>query len=99
MSVTNRKMFRPRNARNKLNQMGGIMASSPELASTVTRYSQGGPVANFRDGDIVRVPSGNPSIPPNRSLVTTPMFGTTGSRSVVPYPSSKHTQHLSLIHI
>lgn len=92
MSVTNRKMFRPRNARNKLNQMGGIMASSPELASTVTRYSQGGPVANFRDGDIVRVPSGNPSIPPNRSLVTTPMFGTTGSRSVVPYQSPYTTK-------
>jgi hypothetical protein len=35
MSVTNRKMFRPRNARNRLNQLGGIMASSPELMQTV----------------------------------------------------------------
>lgn len=87
MNVLNRKMFQRRQARDKLNQMGGIMASSPELASTVARYSQGGPVANFRDGDIVRVPSGNPSIPPNRSLVTTPTLGTTGSRSVVPYQS------------
>jgi len=28
MNVNQRKMFRPRTARNKLNQMGGIMASS-----------------------------------------------------------------------
>ena len=42
MSVTNRKMFRPRNARNRLNQLGGIMASSPELMDTVARFNQGG---------------------------------------------------------
>jgi hypothetical protein len=41
-NVMNRKMFRPRNARNKLNQMGGIMASSPELMGTVQRFSTGG---------------------------------------------------------
>jgi hypothetical protein len=44
MSVTNRKMFRPRNARNRLNQLGGIMASSPELMDTVARFNQGGSV-------------------------------------------------------
>ena len=92
MDVLKRKMFQRRPARDKLSQMGGIMASSPELASTVARYSQGGPVANFRNGDIVRVPSGNPSIPPNRSLVTTPTLGTTGSRSVVPYQTPYTTK-------
>jgi hypothetical protein len=45
MSVTNRKMFRPRNARNRLNQLGGIMASSPELMQTVQRFELGGPVS------------------------------------------------------
>lgn len=40
-NVMNRKMFRPRNARNKLNQMGGIMASSPELMGTVQRFAKG----------------------------------------------------------
>jgi hypothetical protein len=44
MNVTNRKMFRPRNARNKLNQMGGIMASSPELMQTIQRFELGGGV-------------------------------------------------------
>jgi hypothetical protein len=44
MSVTNRKMFRPRNARNRLNQLGGIMASSPELMQTVQRFQLGGGV-------------------------------------------------------
>lgn len=44
MNVTNRKMFRPRNARNKLNQMGGIMASSPELMQTVQQFEKGGSV-------------------------------------------------------
>jgi hypothetical protein len=44
MNVTNRKMFRPRNARNKLNQMGGIMASSPELMQTIQRFQLGGGV-------------------------------------------------------
>jgi hypothetical protein len=44
MSVTNRKMFRPRNARNRLNQLGGIMASSPELMQTVQRFDEGGGV-------------------------------------------------------
>ena len=45
MSVTNRKMFRPRNARNRLNQLGGIMASSPELMQTIQRFELGGPVS------------------------------------------------------
>ena len=40
----NRKLFKPRTARNKLNQMGGIMASDAELMQTVARYNVGGPV-------------------------------------------------------
>jgi hypothetical protein len=44
MNVNQRKMFRPRTARNKLNQMGGIMASSPELMQTVQGFQQGGSV-------------------------------------------------------
>ena len=48
--VNNRKLFKPRNARNKLNQMGGIMASDAELMQTVARYNMGGPVQTFRDG-------------------------------------------------
>ena len=46
MNVTNRKMFRPRTARNKLNQMGGIMASSPELMQTVQKFQLGGSVVS-----------------------------------------------------
>ena len=47
--MTNRKMFRPRNARNKLNQMGGIMASSVPLMQTVQRFANGTQV-NVRPG-------------------------------------------------
>ena len=44
-NVTNRKLFKPRNARNKLNQMGGIMASDAELMQTVAKYNVGGAVS------------------------------------------------------
>lgn len=40
-NVTTRKMFRPRNARNKLNAMGGIMASSAPLMQSVQQFSNG----------------------------------------------------------
>ena len=43
MSVTNRKMFR-RDARNKLRNMGGIMASSEPLIQEVTKFQNGGNV-------------------------------------------------------
>jgi hypothetical protein len=39
--VMGRKLFRQRNARNKLNAMGGIMASSPELMQTVQKFADG----------------------------------------------------------
>ena len=48
-NVTNRKMFRPRNARNKLNQMGGIMSSSAPLMQAVQRFANGTQV-NVRPG-------------------------------------------------
>tara|TARA_R100000315_G_C5235072_1_gene146582 strand:- start:2541 stop:4784 length:2244 start_codon:yes stop_codon:yes gene_type:complete len=54
MSVLSRKMFNNpngRDARNKLKGMGGIMASSPELANMVQGYS---------DGDQIRVPKSGP---------------------------------------
>ena len=50
MSVTNRKMFR-RDARNKVRQMGGIMASSEPLIQEVARFQPGGSVFSPRAGD------------------------------------------------
>ena len=39
-----RKLFQSREAREKLRGMGGIMASSPELAQTVAQFNDGGDV-------------------------------------------------------
>ena len=41
--VNNRKMFAKRDARNKLSEMGGILASSPELLGEVQKFAKGGP--------------------------------------------------------
>ena len=49
-NVNNRKMFRPRNARNQLNQMGGIMASSAPLMQTVQKFSNGTGPGGVRPG-------------------------------------------------
>ena len=43
MNVLNRKMFANRDARRKLANMGGILASSPELMQTAQRFQTGGP--------------------------------------------------------
>jgi hypothetical protein len=73
-----RKLFQSREAREKLRGMGGIMASSPELAQTV---------AKFQDGTLVEAPStaaerrrqgyliflqqmGLPDTPQNREMYT-----------------------------
>ena len=48
----NRKLFKPRNARNQLNQMGGIMSSSAPLMQTVSKYNSGGPVG-YAPGGVV----------------------------------------------
>jgi hypothetical protein len=39
-----RKLFQSRDAREKLRGMGGIMASSPQLAQTVAKFQEGGSV-------------------------------------------------------
>jgi len=43
-NVNSRKLFRKKAARDKLNQLGGIMASDAELMQTVAKYNVGGPV-------------------------------------------------------
>ena len=53
-NVMNRKMFRPRNARNKLNAMGGIMASSAPLMQTVQKFSEGGASSINKYGQIMQ---------------------------------------------
>ena len=40
MNVLNRKMFANRDARRKLANMGGILASSPELMQTAQMFAQ-----------------------------------------------------------
>ncbi len=44
MDTLSRKLFKSRDARTKLRGMGGIMASSPELAQTVQQFQDGGDV-------------------------------------------------------
>ena len=44
MIVTNRKLFKKRPARDRLNQAAGIMASSPELMGEVQGFQNGGNV-------------------------------------------------------
>jgi hypothetical protein len=45
MNPMTRKMFKSRDARTKLRGMGGILASSPELAQTVQQFQDGGDVS------------------------------------------------------
>ena len=69
MSVTNRKMFR-RDARNKVRQMGGIMASSEPLIQAVANYQLGGGV-NIMTQPTNQIPvaiGGGPRVPDNFSL-------------------------------
>ena len=42
MNVLNRNMFRNRDSRNRLAQMGGILSSSPELQETAMTFANGG---------------------------------------------------------
>ena len=42
MNVLNRGMFKNRDSRNRLAQMGGILSSSPELQETAMTFSNGG---------------------------------------------------------
>ena len=47
-NVLNRKMFVNRNARAKLANMGGILASSPEMVDATQRFAPGGTVLRMR---------------------------------------------------
>ena len=76
MSVTNRKMFR-RDARNKLRNMGGIMASSEPLIQEVAKFNVGGGV-NF--GALEQRYTGTPGIKRLRSEVDGPGVKTIQSR-------------------
>ena len=48
MNVMNRKLFANRDARRRLANMGGIVASSPELLGTAQRFQNGGTVPSRR---------------------------------------------------
>jgi len=69
----NRKLFKPRTARNKLNQMGGIMASDAELMQTVARYNMGGPVGFNLGGstelDNLRLDQRQLRLPQNQAFI------------------------------
>ncbi len=56
MDVNQRKMFKTRPARDKLNRMGGIMASSAPLMNTVAQYNQKRGAQNFQLGGGVQLP-------------------------------------------
>jgi hypothetical protein len=56
MAVNDRKMFRRRDARNQLRQMGGIMSSSPELMATIQKFQLGGRVDLSQPARNIAVP-------------------------------------------
>ena len=43
MNVNNRKLFANRDARRRLSEMGGIVASMPELLGVAQQYNQAAP--------------------------------------------------------
>ena len=55
-NVYNRRLFKPRPARAKLNQMGGIMASSVPLMQSVQKFSTGNQVRIGGSNPLVRSP-------------------------------------------
>lgn len=57
MTVDNRKLFANRDARRRLSEMGGIMASSPELLGEAQKFQDGGRVIpGSRQEYIINVP-------------------------------------------
>jgi hypothetical protein len=56
MDPLSRKLFQDSSARARLAQMGGIVASYPELARTVQRFNNGGPVAEPELEYVVIIP-------------------------------------------
>lgn len=57
MDPYSRKLFQPREARDKLRGMGGIMASSPRLMETVQTYQAGGMVSQSSSQYDLQVPA------------------------------------------
>ena len=74
-NVYNRRLFKPRPARAKLNQMGGIMASSVPLMQSVQKFANGQTVRirgqALRDvtGRGFTMPNPNIRVPSNRAVV------------------------------
>lgn len=52
MNVNNRKLFANRDARRRLSEMGGIVASMPELLGVAQQYNQGGTIQPTYDTGI-----------------------------------------------
>ncbi len=76
MTVTNRKMFN-RGARNKVRQMGGIMASSEPLIQEVARFQPGGTVDTKRLFESFLDEEGNQRVSPETIERLLRRFGTT----------------------
>ena len=77
-NVNNRKLFKPRNARNKLNQMGGIMASSPQLMQTVQKFANGSTPQGVRPTTLFGISAGD-----IRNFMANPL------RTIFPQPSGQ----------
>ena len=76
MTVTNRKMFN-RGARNKVRQMGGIMASSEPLIQEVARFEPGGTVDTKRLFESFLDEEGNQRVSPETIQRLLRRFGAT----------------------
>jgi hypothetical protein len=83
MSVTNRKMFK-RDARDKVRQMGGIMASSEPLIQEVARFNPGGSVRKPSMLELM--------FQPPVTLTTVPGIKGTQSRGGPPYATAVDPQ-------
>ena len=75
MAITDRKLFRnSRPARDTLNRMGGIMASSAPLMNQVQRFQEGGPIAvlsgprNYNTSSYGGLPTGPLNILPGVNI-------------------------------
>ena len=88
-NVYNRRLFKPRPARAKLNQMGGIMASSVPLMQSVQKFANGQTVRirgqALRDvtGRGFTMPNPNIRVPSSRAVVPSGPVTTGGLPSVV----------------
>lgn len=71
MNVANRKLFANRDARQKLANMGGIMASSPELLGEAQKFAPGGQVTS----DELRAALMRESATPDLRNALTDQFG------------------------